>query len=159
VATLLLLMNELVDNVCCQIKMDHPTFIVYVNQLPNWDEGQQAGYVLSDCLATVVNRLVVAGFHIFICAKPFKFPPIYESVLMYTGDRVLTKKEYNGEHVYVLQYYQNEYDECELNFIKHHFDKYYQTGHSSICDMDVSDELENRGVFDPVPKIYPLPKT
>lgn len=133
---------------------DHPTFIIYVDQLPNYEPGQTAGYVLSDEVARIVKSLVVKGHKIYITTKRFEFPPMFESCLLYTGHNVLLLDEYNNEHVYIMQYYRDEYTNDQLKFIRYMMDDIYQVG-SDYSGYRKTD-LVDKGVFEPTPKSFPI---
>lgn len=138
-----------------EIKMiDHPTFMVFVDQVPHYEPNQTPGYILSGELAKLVNRIVTKGYQVFITTKKFEFPPIYPSCLLFTGDQVLLRKEYNGEHVFLMQYYQEDYSDEEMDFVRYMFDDLYQVGVKHIS-FD-GRHLVNKGMFEPAPKSFPI---
>lgn len=134
--------------------IDHPTFVIYVDELPHLGENDKLGYVVGSEQAKLVNRVVRKGHQVYITTQPFKFPPIYSSYLLFTGDRVLCPDEYNGEHVFMMQYYQGNYTMEELTFIKYMFDDIYEIGIKENA-FDGT-HLIKKGMCEPTPKLRPV---
>jgi len=136
--------------------MDHPAFIVYVKELPNYEKGQGQAYVLGDQLAKVVNNITKAGHRIFITTKPFKYPPIYHSFLYYAGYDLFTKREYTeDDDVLILQYYQKEYPYNQMAYIRNKFLSLYDLANE---EWDEPIPEIHQSVFEPTPKLTPMKK-